>query len=154
MQPSSGGSLHPTNHVYCSPPPPRWHPTPSRCHALFVARIGRQMMPPICLASFNNKGLSHLMSHPDVLFRLPCRVLDYSQPIWSFMFRPQERQLKKYDFIFSSTTYLPMTRIVMCHEVQMDLIIFLCKPHLHIIFPRGLSSKRKYCLNSYIKMSL
>ena len=44
-------------HVYFTPPPPTWHPTPSMWHASFAARIGWQMVPPICLSSFNNRSL-------------------------------------------------------------------------------------------------
>ena len=54
-QPSSDGSLHPTRHVYCTPSPPTWHPTPSRCYVSFATRMGRYMVPPICLSTFNNR---------------------------------------------------------------------------------------------------
>ena len=56
-QPSSGGSLHPKRRVYSNPPPPTWHPTPSRCYALFAPRLGRWMVPPISLCCFNNRSL-------------------------------------------------------------------------------------------------
>ena len=74
MQPSSGGRCIQrgmSRHVYCTPPPPTWHPpppilhsppplghpTPSMWQALFAARVGRKMVPPICLSSFNNRSL-------------------------------------------------------------------------------------------------
>ena len=56
-QPSSGVSLQPTRHMYCIAPPPIWYPTPSRRNASFAVRIGQQMVPLICLSSFNNRSL-------------------------------------------------------------------------------------------------
>ena len=52
-----------SSHVYFTPPPPMWHPTPSIWHASFTARIGRQMVPPICFFSFNNRNLCNNQQH-------------------------------------------------------------------------------------------
>ena len=61
-QPSSGRSHHPTRHMYCTPSSNIvFHP--SKPYAALDAKFNQQMVPPICLSSFNNRSLwaHHIM---------------------------------------------------------------------------------------------